>query len=324
MRWFYPSFLLCSFVFSSISHGRSPSSYRNAIDESYKIIRERYVDDIKDDKILDGMMSGVASSLDRYSMYLNESDLKSTIENVSGEFGGLGIEITKEDAFVRIISPIDDTPAAKAGIQAGDIITHINDEIIDKMSLYEAVTKMRGKPGKVIKLKIFRKNQGLIDFSIRRAIISTSPVKSKILDNDIALFRISHFDSKSTDSLLKEIDTINPNEMNGLIIDLRNNPGGLLDQVVDMTGMFLPEGKKIVSIKDKNNNLVKEFLSKSGMINNKNIVILINKGSASASEIFAGAMKSHKHAILVGETTFGKGSVQEIIPLKSLKNLQLK
>ena len=256
------------------------------------------------------------SSLDPHSSYLNDDDLKELKVQTKGEFGGLGIEVTLENGFVKVISPIDDTPAARAGVLAGDMITHLNDEPVLGMTLSEAVAIMRGKVGSKIKLRVSRNETENIDIEIVRAIIELKSVKAKLEDN-IAYIRVSSFNQKVDKEIVKVIKDFNNDkktEVIGYVLDLRNNPGGLLDQAINVTDIFLERGE-IVSTRGRNKNESNRFSAvKNDLINGLPLVVLINQGSASASEIVAGALQDHKRAIIMGTKSFGKGSVQTIIP----------
>jgi len=262
-------------------------------------------------------------SLDPYSAYMSPESFRNMNDDTKGEFGGLGIEITMEGGLIKIISPIEDTPADKAGVQAGDYIVKINNKQVKGMSLLDAVKLMRGKVGTIIEITIRRVDvDDELKFKITRDIIKIREVTSEVQEN-IGYLRVRAFNEQSHDQLLKQIQKIKNKKLDGYILDLRNNPGGLLSQAIKITETFL-DGGEIVSTRGRDKNDIKIFNAKKGdKINNKPLIILINKGSASASEIVSGALKDHKRAIILGEKSFGKGSVQSIIPLKNGGGLRL-
>lgn len=295
--------------------------------EVLETIKKSYIDDVDQAEIMDAAINGVLQSLDPYSAYMSPELFKSMQTDTRGEFGGLGIEISMESGVVKVISPIDDTPAYKAGVKAGDYIVRINDEQVQGKSLMEAVKLMRGPVGSEIKLTIRRKNKKkAIEFNIKRAVIEVKSVETKLVGdkNKIAYIRLKSFNENSDKQLFKEIDEFEKkHKLNGYILDLRNNPGGLLNQAISITDFFLDDGE-IVSTKGKEITETRRFFARKGDgINGKPIIVLINNGSASASEIFAGALKDHKRAIILGVATYGKGSVQSIIPLRNGGGMRL-
>lgn len=282
-------------------------------------VRRDYVEDVEDKELVESAINGMLSSLDPHSSYLNEQSFDEMRIQTRGEFGGLGIEVTMENGLVKVVSPIDDTPASRAGLQSGDYISRIDNEAVMGTTLSEAVDKMRGKPGTDINLEVLREGESEpMKFTVTRAIIKIKSVRANIEGNDIGYVRVTTFSEKTTLNLKREINQIKNKlggNLKGIVLDLRNNPGGLLDQAVDVSDLFLNSGE-IVSTKGKIRNSNKRFNARRGdILNNKPIVVLINGGSASASEIVAGALQDHGRAIIVGSKSFGKGSVQTVIPL---------
>ena len=286
-------------------------------------LKEEYVDEVEQSDVIDSAINGMLQSLDPYSAYMSPESFRNMNDDTKGEFGGLGIEITMEGGLIKIISPIEDTPADKAGVQAGDYIVKINNKQVKGMSLLDAVKLMRGKVGTIIEITIRRVDvDDELKFKITRDIIKIREVTSEVQEN-IGYLRVRAFNEQSHDQLLKQIQKIKNKKLDGYILDLRNNPGGLLSQAIKITETFL-DGGEIVSTRGRDKNDIKIFNAKKGdKIDNKPLIILINKGSASASEIVSGALKDHKRAIILGEKSFGKGSVQSIIPLKNGGGLRL-
>ena len=288
-------------------------------------VNNEYVEDIDQVEAMDSAINGLLQSLDPYSAYMNPETFKESQTETSGEFGGLGIEVSMEAGVVKVITPIDDTPAAKAGIKAGDYIVKINGEQVRGKTLMEAVNLMRGPVGSPIEITVRRKSLKKAKiFKIIREIIEIKSVVSKLVDNKVGYLRLRAFNVNSSNQLKKEISKIEKNKkLVGYILDLRNNPGGLLSQAIKISDFFLDDGE-IVSTKGRKNRENRKFFAKKGdKINGKPLIVLINNGSASASEIVAGALQDQKRAILLGETTFGKGSVQSIIPLKNRGAIRL-
>ena len=288
-------------------------------------IQNEYVDEVNPAEVMDSAINGVLQSLDPYSAYMNPEIFKESQTETSGEFGGLGIEITMESGVVKVISPIDGTPASKAGIKAGDYIVRISGNQVQGQTLMEAVNLMRGPVGTSIEITVRRKGLRKAKiFKITREIIEIESVLSKIVDNKVGYLRLRAFNENSSDQLKKEISKIEKKEkLVGYILDLRNNPGGLLSQAVTISDFFLNDGE-IVSTRGRKKRENRKFFAHNGdKIDGKPLIILINNGSASASEIVAGALQDQKRAVLLGETTFGKGSVQSIIPLKNRGALRL-
>ena len=290
-------------------------------------IKEDYVDDVDQSEIMDSAINGVLQSLDPYSAYMSPELFKEMQTDTKGEFGGLGIEIGMEAGVVKVISPIDDTPAEEAGIKAGDFIVKIGKEQVQGKSLMEAVKLMRGPVGTSINLTVRRKNvKKPLEFNIMRKIIEVRSVSSEVVskDKNIGYVRLKSFNENSDNQFLKSIKKFEKNlKIKGYIIDLRNNPGGLLTQAINITDFFLNDGE-IVSTKGRKVSETRKFFARRGdEVKGKPLIILINNGSASASEILAGALKDHKRAIILGENSYGKGSVQSIIPLKNGGGMRL-
>ena len=274
---------------------------------------------------MDSAINGLLQSLDPYSSYMSPEIFEEMQTETSGEFGGLGIEVSMEAGVVKVITPIDDTPASKAGLKAGDYIVKINDIQVQGKSLSEAVDLMRGPVGSGIELTVRRRGtKKALTFNVVREIIEVQSVKSEILENNIGYLRLTSFNDNSGQQIKKQIKKLKKNkDLNSYILDLRNNPGGLLSQAIKITDFFLENGE-IVSTKSRTKSENRKWFAKKGdILNGKTLLVLINYGSASASEIVAGALKDHKRAILVGENSYGKGSVQSIIPLKNKGAIRL-
>ena len=288
-------------------------------------IQNEYVEEVDEAETMDAAINGLLQSLDPYSGYMSPEIFKESQEETSGEFGGLGIEVTMEAGVVKVISPIDNTPAAKAGVKAGDYIVQINGEQVQGKTLMEAVNLMRGPVGTSIEITIRRKSlKEAKVIKIIREIIEVRSVVSRQIKNKIGYLRLRAFNENSGTQLKNEISKIEKNKkMVGYILDLRNNPGGLLSQAVRISDFFLEDGE-IVSTNGRRSNENRKFFAKKGdEINGKPLIVLINNGSASAAEIVAGALQDQKRAVLLGETTYGKGSVQSIIPLKNRGAIRL-
>ena len=288
-------------------------------------IQNEYVEEVDQAEIIDFAINGALQSLDPFSAYMNPKVFEESQSETSGEFGGLGIEVSMESGVIIVIAPMDDTPASKAGIKAGDYIVKINGEQVQGKTLMEAVNLMRGPEGTSIEITVRRKGLRKAKiFKITREIIEIKSVISKIVDNKVGYLRLGAFNKNSSSQLKKEISKIEKNKkLVGYILDLRNNPGGLLSQAVIISDFFLNDGE-IVSTKGRKKRENRKFFAKKGdKIDGKPLIVLINNGSASASEIVAGALQDQKRAILLGETTFGKGSVQSIIPLKNRGAIRL-
>ena len=288
-------------------------------------INKEYVDEVNQGKAMDAAINGVLQSLDPYSAYMSPEMFNDMQIETTGEFGGLGIEVGMEAGVVKVISPIDNTPASRAGVKAGDYIVKINETQVQGKSLTEAVELMRGPVGTDIEITVRRvgKKKAII-FNITREIIEIESVKSKILDDKIGYLRLTSFNENSSEQIKNKIKEIKKDKkIKGYILDLRNNPGGLLSQAIRISDFFLDYGE-IVSTKSRKRSENRKWFSKKGdLIDGKTLIVLINYGSASASEIVAGALKEHKRAILIGENSYGKGSVQSIIPLKNKGAIRL-
>ncbi|MGZ3285310.1 MAG: S41 family peptidase, partial [Xanthobacteraceae bacterium] len=286
----------------------------------FERVRADYVEKPDDGKLIESAINGMLAGLDPHSSYMDGKSFRDMQIQTRGEFGGLGIEVTMEDGLIKVVAPIDETPAAKAGIMANDIITHLDDEPVQGLTLNQAVEKMRGPVNTKIKLKVMRKGQDKpVEVAITRDIIRVRSVRSR-LEDDVGFIRITQFNEQTTEGLKKAITDLSAqagDKLKGFIIDLRNNPGGLLDQAISVSDAFLEKGE-IVSTRGRNAEETQRFNSRAGdLTKNKPIIILINGGSASASEIVAGALQDHRRATVIGTRSFGKGSVQTIIPLGS-------
>lgn len=277
-----------------------------------------YVEEVSDKKLIESAINGMLVALDPHSSYLDENSFKYMSEQTSGKFGGLGIEVTMENSVVKVVSPIDDTPAAKAGLKPGDYITSIDGEQVMGLTLNEAVDKMRGKVGSKVKLTIRRGGEKPFDVSLKREEIKIQSVKSEVKGGDVVYIRISSFSDnvdKMMEKAIKDARKKTKGKLTGVVIDVRNNPGGLLDQAVSVSDLFLDKGE-IVSTRSRNESDTVKYTATGGDVaKDLPIVVLINEGSASASEIVAGALQDHHRAIIMGEKSFGKGSVQTVIPL---------
>jgi len=286
--------------------------------EVYNRVKDQYVEEVTDKELIEKALNGMLQALDPHSSYMNEEVYKEMQIDTSGSFGGLGIEITTDKGFIKIVSPIDDTPAQKAGVQAGDYITHLDGISVVDMTLKEAIDIMRGEVGEPITITIVRGTEKPFDIEIKRDIIKVQSVKHRVI-NDVGILRISTFNEQTTVGLKESIEELEngSNPPIGYVLDLRNNPGGLLNESVTVSDVFLEKGE-IVSIRGREKKDVQVFSAKKGdMINGKPLIILINEGSASASEIVAGALQDHGRAVIMGIKSFGKGSVQTIVPIDS-------
>ena len=323
-------FLTILFLNLNLQNSNSKNELYEKIDlfgEVLENIKKDYVEDVNQSKIMESAINGVLQSLDPYSAYMSPELFKEMQTDTRGEFGGLGIEIGMESGLVKVISPIDDTPAAKAGIKAGDYIVKIGDDQVQGKSLMEAVKLMRGPIGTSIELTVRRKNvKKPLKFKITRKIIEIKSVNSEILgkSKNLGYIRLKSFNENSDKQFLDIVKQFEKNsKIEGYILDLRNNPGGLLTQAINITDFFLNDGE-IVSTKGRKVSETRKFFAKKGdQIKGKPIIVLINNGSASASEILAGALKDHKRAIILGENSYGKGSVQSIIPLRNGGGMRL-
>ena len=321
-------FILIYFFIINKSFAETGKNIYDKIDlfsEVLNKIDKEYVEEVNQSDVMDAAINGVLQSLDPYSAYMSPRMFEDMQTETSGKFGGLGIEVGMEHGVVKVISPIDNSPASRKGVKAGDYIIKINDVQVQGKSLTEAVELMRGPVGSDIEITVRRRGvKKAIVFLITREIIKIESVKSKYIDKDIGYLRITSFNENSGDQIKKKIKELNKKEdLKGYILDLRNNPGGLLSQAIKISDYFLENGEIVSTKGRKDSENRKFFASKGDLINGKALIVLINYGSASASEIVAGALKDHKRAILVGENSYGKGSVQSIIPLKNKGAIRL-
>ena len=318
---FLKTFLLIYFILTKTVISSENEIYKkiDLFGEVLEKINKEYVDEINQSESMDSAINGLLQSLDPYSAYMSPEIFNEMQTETSGKFGGLGIEVGMESGVVKVISPIDDTPASRAGIKAGDYIVKINDIQVQGKTLSEAVDLMRGPVGSGIELTVRRRGEKkALTFDIIREIIQIKSVKAEILKKNIGYLRLTSFNENSGKQIEKEIKKLEKNDaINSYILDLRNNPGGLLSQAIKISDFFLNNGEIVSTKSRKKSENRKWFASKGDLTNGKTLVVLINYGSASASEIVAGALKDHKRAILLGENSYGKGSVQSIIPLKN-------
>jgi len=309
-------------LFGSTAKAAASDTYRelNLFGDVFERVRADYVEKPDDSKLVESAINGMLAGLDPHSSYMDPKSFRDMQVQTRGEFGGLGIEVTMEDGLVKVVAPIDDTPAAKAGVMANDIITKLDDEAVQGLTLNQAVDKMRGPVNTKIKLTIMRKGADKpVEVTIMRDIIRVKSVRSHAEGSDVGYIRITQFNEQTTDGLKQAINDLNnqlgADKVKGYILDLRNNPGGLLDQAISVSDTFLDKGE-IVSTRGRNPEETQRFNARPGdMTKGKPLIVLVNGGSASASEIVAGALQDHKRATLIGTRSFGKGSVQTIIPL---------
>ncbi|HEC74140.1 MAG TPA: S41 family peptidase [Methylophaga aminisulfidivorans] len=287
--------------------------------EIFGRIKSSYVEPVEDKKLIENAIRGMLSGLDPHSTYLDLTEFKELREGTTGEFGGLGIEVSMEDGFVKVITPIDDTPAAKAGVKPGDLIIRLDDTPVKGMTLNDAVDIMRGKPGTDLLLTVMREGEDTpLKINVTRAIIKVESVKSKVLEAGYGYVRISTFQSRTGESLreaLSELKEENNGSLKGLVLDLRNNPGGVLDAAVEVSDAFIKKGLVVYTEGRVADSDQKFYATPDDLLNNAPLVVLVNGGSASASEIVAGALQDQKRAVIMGTKTFGKGSVQTVMPL---------
>ena len=318
---------LIAFNFLTLSSKSEEDIYKkiDLFSEVLNKINKQYVDDVNQSEMMDAAINGVLQSLDPYSAYMSPEMFKNMATETSGEFGGLGIEVGMEAGVVKVISPIDNSPAYRVGVKAGDYIVKINEIQVQGKSLSEAVELMRGPVGSDIEITVRRRGERkALTFTITREIIEVASVKTEIKDKNVGYIRLTSFNENSSDQIKKKLGEFKKNKnIEKYILDLRNNPGGLLSQAIKISDFFLENGE-IVSTKSRKNSENRKWFAKKGdIINGDTILVLINYGSASASEIVAGALKDHKRAILIGESTYGKGSVQSIIPLDNKGAIRL-
>ncbi len=323
---FFIFFIILLFTFQK-SFSENTEIYKKIglFGEEIEKISKEYVDEVDQSKSMDSAINGLLQSLDPYSAYMTPESFEGMQTETSGEFGGLGIEVGMEAGVVKVISPIDNTPASKAGLKAGDYIVKINNTQVQGKSLMEAVDLMRGPVGSSIEITVRRRGvKKALIFNIAREVIQIQSVKSELIDNNIGYIRLTSFNENSSVQIKEKINKLNKNkDLKGYILDLRNNPGGLLSQAIKISDFFLENGE-IVSTRSRQASENRKWFAKKGdLTNGKTLIILINYGSASASEIVAGALKDHKRAIILGENSYGKGSVQSIIPLKNRGAIRL-
>ena len=320
-------FITVFIFFSGISHSDNNEIYKkiDLFGEVLEKINKEYVDEVDQSESMDAAINGLLQSLDPYSSYMSPESFEGMQTETSGEFGGLGIEVGMEAGVVKVISPIDNTPASKAGLKAGDYIVKIDNVQVQGKTLMEAVDLMRGPVGSSIEITVRRRGvKKAIIFNITREVIQVQSVKSELINNNIGYIRLTSFNENSSEQIKKKIDKLKKNiDLKGYILDLRNNPGGLLSQAIKISDFFLENGE-IVSTKSRKISENRKWFAKKGDITGgKTLIVLINYGSASASEIVAGALKDHKRAIILGENSYGKGSVQSIIPLQNKGAIRL-
>ena len=326
-NYFFSFFFLIIIFLTNLSFSTETDVYKkiDLFGEVLEKINEEYVDDINQSESMDSAINGLLQSLDPYSSYMSPEIFNEMQTETSGEFGGLGIEVSMESGVVKVISPIDDTPASRAGIKAGDYIVKIQDNQVQGKTLSEAVDLMRGPIGSNIEITIRRRGvKKALTFNLTREIIKIKSVKADLLDNNIGYIRLTSFNENSSEQIEDEIKKLeNKKKIKAYILDLRNNPGGLLSQAIKISDFFLENGE-IVSTKSRKSSENRKWFARAGDITSgKTLLVLINYGSASASEIVAGALKDHKRAIILGENSYGKGSVQSIIPLKNKGAIRL-
>ena len=320
-------FIILSVIFFEKSFSENSDIYRkiDLFGEVLEKINKEYVDEVDQSKSMDAAINGLLQSLDPYSAYMTPESFEGMQTETSGKFGGLGIEVGMESGVVKVISPIDNTPASRAGLKAGDYIVKIDGIQVQGKSLTDAVDLMRGLVGSSIEITVRRRGvKKALIFNITREIIQIQSVKSELIDNNIGYIRLTSFNENSSDQIKTKVKKLNKNKnLKGYILDLRNNPGGLLSQAIKISDFFLENGQ-IVSTKSRKVSENRKWFAKKGDITEgKTLIVLINYGSASASEIVAGALKDHKRAIILGENSYGKGSVQSIIPLKNRGAIRL-
>ena len=323
---FFLFFVILLFTFQK-SFSENTDIYKkiDLFGEVLEKISKEYVDEVDQSKSMDSAINGLLQSLDPYSAYMTPESFEGMQTETSGEFGGLGIEVGMEAGVVKVISPIDNTPASKAGLKAGDYIVKINSTQVQGKSLMEAVELMRGPVGSSIEITVRRRGvKKALIFNIMREVIQVQSVKSELIDNNIGYIRLTSFNENSSEQIKEKINKLNKNkDLKGFILDLRNNPGGLLSQAIKISDFFLENGEIVSTRSRQASENRKWFARKGDLTNGKTLIILINYGSASASEIVAGALKDHKRAIILGENSYGKGSVQSIIPLKNRGAIRL-
>ncbi|NRB39335.1 MAG: S41 family peptidase [Pseudomonadales bacterium] len=335
---FISLFLLLSASYTLLAEGQEQAAAINADEqlplqdihtfvEVFHQIRSHYVNDVSDEELLEYAINGMLNGLDPHSSYLNRAAFSDLQESTKGEFAGIGLEVSMENGFVKVISPIDDTPAKKAGIQAGDLIIKLNGQAVKGMSLNEAIDLMRGPKGSKVSLTLIRENTNTPqEIKLKRAIIRIKSVKTELLEQGFAYLRIAQFQADTGKDAQKQILKLEKKwgqPLNGLVIDLRNNPGGVLTAAIEIGDLFLTEGIIVYTEGRSKSSQEKFVASEAQLLKDKPIIVLMNKGSASASEIVAGALQDHKRALIVGTQSFGKGSVQSILPLPKNRGIKL-
>ena len=307
--------------------GELPVDQIRTFAEVFAKIKKDYVENVEDGTLLENAIKGMLEGLDPHSSYLDEDAYLDLQEGTSGEFGGLGIEVGMEDGFIKVISPIDDTPAQKAGMQSGDLVIRLDETPVKGLSLNDAVTRMRGEPGTDITLTILREGEDKpLKITITRDVIKVKSVRTQTLEPGFGYLRISHFQSRTAEDAragLQQLKQDNKGNLNGLILDLRNNPGGILSAAVGISDLFLDKGLIVYTEGRIDDSRLKFNAKPADILDNAPMVVLVNAGSASASEIVAGALQDHKRAIIMGQKTFGKGSVQTVLPISNAAALKL-
>ncbi len=309
------SLTLAQHVMGARSGNELPLEQMRTFTDVFTRIKNDYVEEVSDDELLEHAIRGMLHGLDPHSAYLNTEEFNELRIGTTGEFGGLGIEVGMEDGFVKVVSPIDDTPAARAGMQAGDLIIRLDDTPVKGLTLNDAVKLMRGKPGSILSLTVIREGtDGPLNVDIERAIIKVTSVKHRMLDEDFGYLRISNFQTKTTADLLKAIKKMKKENdgLEGMVLDLRNNPGGVLSGAVGVSDAFLNDGMIVYTDGRESDSKLRYDATEGDVLEGAPLVVLVNGGSASASEIVAGAMQDHGRAVVLGSKTFGKGSVQTI------------
>ncbi len=334
-EWFLSALLLCALAVLPVTMAPAAEAQSQALPlkelrtfaEIFGRIKSDYVEDVEDKELLEYAIRGMLTGLDPHSSYLNAEEYKELRVGTSGKFGGLGIEVGMEDGFVKVIAPIDDTPAQRAGLQAGDLIIRLDDKPVKGMTLNDAVNHMRGKPGTKVSLMIVREGEDKpFRVEIERDIIRVASVKSRFLEPGYGYLRLSHFQSSTTEDLMKSMEKLKSTDktgLKGLVLDLRNNPGGVLNAAVSVSDAFLESGLIVYTQGRVDDSKLEFKAGPDDVINGAPMVVLVNSGSASASEIVAGALQDHKRAVIMGEQTFGKGSVQTIIPVDQTSAVKL-
>ena len=307
--------------------GELPIDQIRTFAEVFAKIKKDYVEDVEDGVLLENAIKGMLEGLDPHSSYLDEDAYMDLQEGTSGEFGGLGIEVSMEDGFIKVISPIDDTPAQKAGLQSGDLVIRLDETPVKGLSLNDAVSRMRGEPGTDITLTIIREGEEKpLKITITRDVIKVKSVRTQTLEPGFGYLRISHFQSRTAEDAragVQQLKQDNNGNLNGLILDLRNNPGGILSAAVSISDLFLDKGLIVYTEGRIDDSRLKFNAKPADILDNAPIVVLVNAGSASASEIVAGALQDHKRGIIMGQKTFGKGSVQTVLPISNAAALKL-